>query len=127
MLALKNNTAYYITIQAKRDSELKTLYAGEDKFGLVGFYLGFDKAKCFSCALSAEKWFKFYFDEGIIPKDYYNWETITIEKLELIPYKKIEMESVNIPVEDSVENKATKPKRNYNKKKTSTKTEIAKI
>lgn len=126
MLALKNNTAYYITIQAKRDSELKTLYAGEDKFGLVGFYLDFDRAKRFSCALSAEKWFKFNFDEGIIPKDYYDWGTITIEKLELVPYKKIEMESVNTPIESSVEIKKNKPKRAYNKKKASSETEVTK-
>ena len=60
MVALKNQPVYYITIKANRDSEIKTLYAGEDYLGLAGFFIDFDKARRFSCPVSAEKWFKFF-------------------------------------------------------------------
>lgn len=61
MVNLKNQPAYYITIKANRNSEIKTLYAGEDHLGLAGFFIDFDKARRFSCPVSAEKWFKFHF------------------------------------------------------------------
>ena len=41
MVALKNQPVYYITIKANRDSEIKTLYAGEH-FGEGGFFINFD-------------------------------------------------------------------------------------
>ena len=70
MLPLKNHPAYYITIKANRDSEIKTLFAGEDYLGLAGFFVDFDKARRFSCHLTAEKWIKIQFDEETLPHEY---------------------------------------------------------
>lgn len=120
MVNLKNQPVYYITIKANRDSEIKTLYAGEDYLGLAGFFIDFDKARCFSCPVSAEKWFKFHFDEETLPPEYYDWTSITIEELKLVPVMNIYLSK-----EDTVSNSATletttkreKPKRTYKKKK----------
>lgn len=120
MVNLQNQTVYYITIKAKRDSEIKTLYAGEDYLGLAGFFIDFDKARRFSCPVSAEKWFKFHFDEETLPPEYYDWTSISIEELKLVPVMNIYLSK-----EDTVSNSVTletttkqeKPKRTYKKKK----------
>ncbi len=121
MVNLKNQPVYYITIKAKRNSEIKTLYAGEDHLGLAGFFIDFDKARRFSCPVSAEKWFKFhFFDEETLPPEYYDWTSITIEELKLVPVMNIYLSK-----EDTVSNSVTletttkreKPKRTYKKKK----------
>lgn len=121
MVNLKNQPAYYITIKANRNSEIKTLYAGEDHLGLAGFFIDFDKARRFSCPVSAEKWFKFhFFDEETLPPEYYDWTSITIEELKLVPVMNIYLSK-----EDTVSNSVTletttkreKPKRTYKKKK----------
>ena len=120
MVVLKNQPVYYITIKANRDSEIKTLYAGEDYLGLAGFFIDFDKARRFSCPVSAEKWFKFHFDEETLPREYYDWTSITIEELKLVPVMNIYLSK-----EDTVSNSVTletttkreKPKRTYKKKK----------
>ena len=113
MLPLKNHPAYYITIKANRDSEIKTLFAGES-FGEGGFFVDFDHAKRFNCPLSAEKWFKFNFDETNLPPDYYDWTSITIEELKLVPVEKIYLSREGQTTEPVKEDK---PKRTYNKKK----------
>ena len=113
MLPLKNHPAYYITIKANRDSEIKTLFAGES-FGEGGFFVDFDHAKRFNCPLSAEKWFKFNFDETNLPPDYYDWTSITIEELKLVPVEKIYLSREGQATEPVKEDK---PKRTYNKKK----------
>ncbi len=115
MVALKNQPVYYITIKANRDSEIKTLYAGEDYLGLAGFFVDFDKARRFSCPLSAEKWFKFHFDETNLPPKYYDWTSITIEELKLVPVMNIYL-SKEETVTNNVTLETTK-KRTYNKKK----------
>lgn len=121
MVNLKNQPVYYITIKANRNSEIKTLYAGEDHLGLAGFFIDFDKARRFSCPVSAEKWFKFhFFDEETLPPEYYDWTSITIEELKLVPVMNIYLSK-----EDTVSNSVTletttkreKPKRTYKKKK----------
>lgn len=121
MVNFKNQPVYYITIKAKRNSEIKTLYAGEDHLGLAGFFIDFDKARRFSCPVSAEKWFKFhFFDEETLPPEYYDWTSITIEELKLVPVMNIYLSK-----EDTVSNSVTletttkreKPKRTYKKKK----------
>lgn len=114
MLPLKNHPAYYITIKANRDSEIKTLFAGEDYLGLAGFFVDFDKARRFSCPLSAEKWFKFHFDEETLPPAYYDWTSITIEELKLVPVMNIYLSKEGHTIEAAKKNK---PKRTYNKKK----------
>lgn len=113
MVNLKNQPVYYITIKANRDSEIKTLYAGEH-FGEGGFFINFDFAKHFSCPLSAEKWFKFNFDETNLPPEYYDWTSITIEELKLVPVMNIYLSKEDHTIEAAKENK---PKRTYNKKK----------
>lgn len=113
MLPLKNRSAYYITIKANRDSEIKTLFAGES-FGEGGFFVDFDRAKRFNCPLSAEKWLKFNFDETNLPPDYYDWASITIEELKLVPVEKINLSKEGQTTESVKEDK---PKRIYNKKK----------
>lgn len=113
MVNLKNQPVYYITIKANRDSEIKTLYAGEH-FGEGGFFINFDSAKRFSCPLSAEKWFKFNFDETNLPPEYYDWTSITIEELKLVPVMNIYLSKEGHTIETAKENK---PKRTYNKKK----------
>lgn len=113
MVALKNQLVYYITIKANRDSEIKTLYAGEH-FGEGGFFVDFDHAKRFNCPLSAEKWFKFNFDETNLPPDYYDWTSITIEELKLVPVEKIYLSREGQTTEPVKEDK---PKRTYNKNK----------
>lgn len=121
MVNLKNQPVYYITIKANRGSEIKTLFAGEDHLGLAGFFIDFDKARRFSCPVSAEKWFKFhFFDEETLPPEYYDWTSITIEELKLVPVMNIYLSK-----EDTVSNSVTletttkreKPKRTYKKKK----------
>ena len=120
MLPLKNHPAYYITIKANRDSEIKTLFAGEDYLGLAGFFVDFDKARRFSCPLSAEKWFKFHFDEETLPPAYYDWTSITIEELKLVPVMNIYLskeETVSNSVTLETTTRREKPKRTYKKKK----------
>ena len=119
MVALKNQPVYYITIKAKRDSEIKTLYAGEH-FGEGGFFINFDSAKRFSCPLSAENWFKFNFDETNLPPEYYDWTSITIEELKLVPVMNIYLskeETISNSVTLETTTKQEKPKRTYKKKK----------
>lgn len=119
MVALKNQPVYYITIKANRDSEIKTLYAGEH-FGEGGFFINFDLAKRFSCPLSAEKWFKFNFDETNLSPEYYDWTSITIEELKLVPVMNIYLskeETVSNSVTLETTTKREKPKRTYKKKK----------
>lgn len=118
MVNLKNQPVYYITIKANRDSEIKTLYAGEH-FGEGGFFINFDSAKRFNCPLSAEKWFKFNFDETNLPPDCYDWTSITIEELKLVPVMNIYLSK-----EETISNSVTlettkreKPKRTHKKKK----------
>lgn len=120
MLPLKNQPAYYITIKANRNSEIKTLFAGEDYLGLAGFFIDFDKARRFSCPLSAEKWFKFHFDEETLPLEYYDWTSITIEELKLVPVMNIYLskeETVSNSVTLETTTRREKPKRTYKKKK----------
>lgn len=120
MVNLKNPPVYYITIKANRDSKIKTLYAGEDYLGLAGFFVDFDKARRFSCPLSAEKWFKFYFDEETLPPEYYDWTSITIEELKLVPVMNIYLskeETVSNSVTLETTTRREKPKRTYKKKK----------
>lgn len=120
MINLKNQPIYYITIKANRDSEIKTLFAGEDYLGLAGFFVDFDSAKRFSCPLSAEKWFKFNFDETNLPPEYYDWTSITIEELKLVPVMNIYLskeETVSNSVTLETTTKREKPKRTYKKKK----------
>lgn len=120
MVALKNQPVYYITIKANRDSEIKTLYAGEDYLGLAGFFVDFDKARRFSCPLSAEKWFKFHFDEETLPPEYYDCTSITIEELKLVPVMNIYLskeETVSNSVTLETTTRREKPKRTYKKKK----------
>lgn len=119
MVNLKNQPVYYITIKANRDSEIKTLYAGEH-FGEGGFFINFDSAKRFSCPLSAEKWFKFNFDETNLPPEYYDWTSITIEELKLVPVMNIYLskeETISNSVTLETTTKREKPKRTYKKKK----------
>lgn len=119
MVALKNQPVYYITIKANRDSEIKTLYAGEH-FGEGGFFINFDSAKRFSCPLSAEKWFKFNFDETNLPPEYYDWTSITVEELKLVPVMNIYLfkeETVSNSVTLETTTRQEKPKRTYKKKK----------
>lgn len=118
MVALKNQPVYYITIKANRDSEIKTLYAGEH-FGEGGFFVDFDHAKRFNCPLSAEKWFKFNFDETNLPPDYYDWTSITIEELKLVPVMNIYLskEGATSNSQTIETPKKEKPKRTYKKKK----------
>lgn len=119
MVNLKNQPVYYITIKANRDSEIKTLYAGEH-FGEGGFFINFDSAKRFSCPLSAEKWFKFHFDEETLPPEYYDWTSITIEELKLVPVMNIYLskeETVSNSVTLETTTRQEKPKRTYKKKK----------
>ena len=112
MVALKNQSVYYITIKTNRDSGIKTLFAGEDYLGLAGFFVDFDKARRFNCPVSAEKWFRFHFDEETLPPAYYDWNSITIEELKLVPVDKIHFSKENhVPMTEE------KPKRTYNKKK----------
>ena len=120
MVNLKNQPVYYITIKAKRDSEIKTLYAGEDYLGLAGFFIDFDKARRFSCPVSAEKWFKFNFDETNLPPEYYDWTSITIEELKLVPVMNIYLskeETISNSKTLETTTKREKPKRTYKKKK----------
>lgn len=121
MVVLKNQPVYYITIKAKRNSEIKTLYAGEDHLGLAGFFIDFDKARRFSCPVSAEKWFKFhFFDEETLPPEYYDWTSITIEELKLVPVMNIYLskeETVSNSVTLETTTRQEKPKRTYKKKK----------
>ena len=120
MVNLKKQPVYYITIKANRDSEIKTLYAGEDYLGLAGFFIDFDKARRFSCPLSAEKWFKFHFDEKTLPPAYYDWTSITIEELKLVPVMNIYLskeETVSNSVTLETTTRREKPKRTYKKKK----------
>ena len=119
MVNLKNQPVYYITIKANRDSEIKTLYAGEH-FGEGGFFINFDLAKRFNCPLSAKKWFKFNFDETNLPPEYYDWTSITIEELKLVPVMNIYLskeETVSNSVTLETTTKREKPKRTYKKKK----------
>ena len=119
MVVLKNQPVYYITIKANRDSEIKTLYAGE-YFGEGRFFINFDSAKRFSCPLSAEKWFKFNFDETNLPPEYYDWTSITIEELKLVPVMNIYLskeETFSNSVTLETTTKREKPKRTYKKKK----------
>lgn len=121
MVTLKNHPVYYITIKANRGSEIKTLFAGEDCLGLAGFFVDFDKAKRFSCPLSAEKWFKFhFFDEETLPPEYYDWTSITIEELKLVPVMNIYLskeETVSNSVTLETTTRQEKSKRTYKKKK----------
>lgn len=110
MLALKNSPTYYITIQANRESEIKTLYAGES-FGDGGFFIDFDKAKRFSCPLAARRWFEFNFDETNLPPDYYDWTTVTIEELKLVPVEKIILNREYVKEEFAKKKAKTKTKK----------------
>ena len=106
--------------EAQRGHRLGTAAEGEDHLGLAGFFIDFDKARRFSCPVSAEKWFKFNFNETNLPPEYYDWTSITIEELKLVPVMNIYLSK-----EDTVSNSVTletttkreKPKRTYKKKK----------
>ena len=63
---------------------------------------------------------KFHFDEETLPPEYYDWTSITIEELKLVPVINIYLSKENT-VSNSVTLETTtkqeKPKRTYKKKK----------